>query len=334
MKKNYLFTSLLLFSFITAFSQEDASQLQQNAKMFMMQGDYSNAILLLTKAQQFKPQDIEITKNLALNYYLQKDNTKALEIIKPTLDRDDADDQCYQIAGNIYQALELFDDCEKLYKKGIKKFPESGPIYNDYGELLWQRQDYTAINQWEKGIQSDPGYSKNYYNASKYYSLNSNNVWSIIYGEIFLNIEPLSNQAAEIKDVLLESYKKIFFSVDISKNNPDKNKFTAAFLETINKQSSIVTAGMTPESLTMIRTRFILDWFNNYSDKFPFRLFELQRQLLQEGMFDAYNQWIFGTTQNLTAYQNWIISHSQEYDAFSHFQKGRIFKIPQGQYYK
>ena len=80
-----------------------------------------------------------------------------------------------------------------------------------------------------------------------------------------------------------------------------------AFLQTMNKQSIVAAAGINAETLTMIRTRFILDWFHDYAAKFPFRLFELQRQLLQEGMFDAYNQWIFGTAQNLAAYQNWTI---------------------------
>jgi len=83
----------------------------------------------------------------------------------------------------------------------------------------------------------------------------------------------------------------------------------------------------------MIRTRFILDWFNSFSSKFPFRLFEYQLQLLREGMFDAYNQWLFGTVQNLVAYQNWTTAHAVEYDEFSKFQKGRIFKIPPKQYY-
>jgi hypothetical protein len=83
----------------------------------------------------------------------------------------------------------------------------------------------------------------------------------------------------------------------------------------------------------MIRTRFILDWFTDFGNKFPFKLFELQRQLLQEGMFDAYNQWIFTAAQNLPAYQNWITINAGEYTELNRFQKGRIFKIPTGQYY-
>jgi hypothetical protein len=102
----------------------------------------------------------------------------------------------------------------------------------------------------------------------------------------------------------------------------------------LNKQSNIATMGINPESLTMIRTRFILDWYNgDNATNFPSKLFDLQKQLLQEGLFDAYNQWIFGTAQNLNAYQNWVNTNPAAYSEFSNFQKNRIFKIPTGQYY-
>ena len=313
---------------------QSAAELHTTARAFMQQGDYANAILVLNRATQMDPKDLEITKDLAMNYYMQRDNNKALEVIKPTLDREDADDQCYQIAGNIYKQLELTKDCDKLFRKGIKKFPQSGPLYNELGELLWEQQDYSAIKQWEKGIEVDPGYSKNYYNACRYYYLTADKVWSILYGEIFVNMEPLSTHGAEVKNILSESYKRLFTDADITKDNKDKNKFVTAFIETMNKQSTIAASGINAESLTMIRARFILDWFTTNSVKFPFKLFDFQKQLLQEGMFDAYNQWLFGSAQNLAAYQNWTTTHATDYAEFSRFQKGRTFKLPPAQYYR
>jgi tetratricopeptide (TPR) repeat protein len=307
--------------------------LQETARSFMQQGDFTNAFLVLNRASTLEPRNIEITKDLALNYFFQKDYTKGLDAIKTVLDREDADDQCYQIAGYIYKQLEQTKECEKLYRKGIKRFPQSGPLYNDLGELQWEQKNYEAIRQWEKGIETDPNFSKNYYNACKYYFFTADRVWSIIYGEVFVNMEPLSKSTPEIKSILLESYKKIFAETDFNKANKETGKFTDAFLQTMKKQSLIASGGINPETLTMIRTRFILDWFHDYAAKYPSRLFEQQRQLLQEGMFDAYNQWLFGTVQNLAAYQNWITTHSSDYNEFSRFQRGRIYKVPAGQYY-
>lgn len=312
---------------------QDAAQLHETARAFMRQRDYSNAILVLNRAIMMDPKNIEITKDLGLNYYFAKDYAKALTIFKPLLDRDDADDQCFQISGDIYLALDLPKECDKVYKRGIKKFPESGPLYNELGELQWGQKDYTCIKQWEKGIEMDPGFSRNYYNAARFYFFTPDKVWSILYGEIFLNIEPMSTDAGEIKNIVIEGYKKLFAEADLEVGNKDNNPFVLAFLHTMNKQSGVAAAGIDAESLTMIRTRFILDWFNDNSIKFPFRLFELQRQLLQEGMFDAYDQWIFTAAQNLPAYQNWTETHAAEFKEMMNFQKGRIFRIPAGQYY-
>lgn len=312
---------------------QTATEMQETARSFMQQGDYANAILVLNRATQMAPKNIDISKDLALSYYFQGDNKKSMEIVQPLLDREDADDQCYQIAGNIYKQLGQPKECDKLYRKGLKKFPESGALYNELGELLWAQQDYSAIKQWEKGIETDPNYPKNYYNACKYYFFTTDKIWSVIYGETFINMEPLSNRTAEVKGILLESYKKLFADANLSAAPADKNKFNAAFLETMSKQSVVAMAGINAETLTMIRARFILEWYQENAAKFPVKLFDQQRQLLQEGMFDAYNQWIFGPAQNLVSYQNWTQAHPEEYNEFNRFQRGRTFKIPTGQYY-
>lgn len=300
----------------------------------MKQGDYSNAILVLNRALEQEPDNNELVKDLAFALFMQRNYVKALEVIKPLLDRKDADVQSYQIAGMIYKGKEDGNEAEKLYKKGLKKFPNNGVLYNEYGELLWFKQDYNAVRQWEKGIQVDPNYSGNYYNAAKYHYFTMDKVWSIIYGEIFVNMESYSRRTIEIKTVLLNSYKKLFSYADIMQNQNSKNEFTVAYLNTLNRHSSIASMGITPESLTMIRTRFVLDWDDKYASRFPFRLFEYHRQLLKEGLFEAYNQWLFGPIQNLTAFQNWINIHSEPYKDFNNFHRNRIFKMPAGQNYQ
>ena len=299
----------------------------------MQQGDYANASLILVRAFELKPNDIQIAKDLAYAYYLQRENNKALAVITPFLENDKADDQAYQIAGTIYRALNQPKDAEKLYKKAIKIFPGSGPLYNEYGELLYSTNDAFAIKQWEKGIEVDPSYANNYYNACKYYFTTKDKIWSLLYGEIFINIGSVTSRTAEIKNILLEGYKKLFAEVDLLENAKDKNTFEVAFLTTMNKQNAVVIKGINAETLTMIRTRFILDWDKDYANKFPFSLFDLQRELLEKGLFPAYNQWIFGAPQNLAAYQAWTGTNAEEYLSFTKFRQEKLFKVPKGQYY-
>ncbi len=312
---------------------QDAAEMYATARTFMQQGDFPNAILVLNRAMQKDPQSMAIAKDLAFCYSYQNENAKALEVIKPLLDREDADDQCYQVAGNIYKGLEQLKECEKMYKKGIKKFPQSGALYNELGELLWAQKDFSAIKYWEKGIEANPGYSLNYYNAARYYYFSTDRVWGLLYGEMFVNMEPLGTRTPEVKNMLLEGYKKLFAEADMVKG-VKKGSFAESFLQAVSRQSGTIAYGVNAETLTMLRTRFILDWSGGNGVKYPFKLFELHRQLLQEGMFDAYNQWIFGAAQNLSAYQNWTNTHAGEYAEFSRFQKGRMFKVPEGQYYQ
>lgn len=333
MKKFLLIVICFGLSASAIAQQEDVEKLHENAKAFMRQGDYANASLILARAAQLDPKDIGIAKDLAYDYYLQNENNKALNALKPFLDNDEADDQIYQLAGSVYQALGQESEAEKLYKKAIKRFPNSGNLYNNYGELLLADHDPAAIKQWEKGIEMDPSYGDNYYNACKFYFYTKERVWCLIYGEIFVNIESFTSRTAEIKDILLAGYKNLFGDANLLDNPKIKNPFEIAFLTCMNDQNNVVLRGINPQTLTMIRTRFILDWDKNYAAKFPFKLFQYQEQLLEDGLFSAYNQWIFGASQNLAVYQNWTNTHSDEAGAFDKFQRGRVFKIPSGQYY-
>ena len=334
MKKLSLALLGCLFTLVITAQTQTAQQLHETARSFMKQGDFPNAILVLNRAVQQEPKNIGIAKDLAMSFYYNKENAKAVETINPVLDREEADDQSFQIAGLIYRQAEMTKDCEKMYKKGLKKFPESGPLYNELGELLWKQQNFEAIKQWEKGIETDPSYSRNYYNAAKYYYLTTDKVWSLLYGEIFINMEPLSSSAPEIKNLLLDGYKKLFSEANLENNNKDKSPFVKAFIKNMNGQSAVAASGINTETLTMIRTRFILNWFTEAAPPFKYRLFAHQQQLLREGLFDAYNQWLFGSAQNLSAFQDWVNNNNNTYNEFLKFQKGRIFKIPSGEYYK
>jgi Tfp pilus assembly protein PilF len=339
MKKIFSLSLLSLAALIVvAQPPEDVKSLQATARTFMISGDYNNAIVVLNRGLQLDKNNLELQKDLVQTYYLKQDYAKALEGVESLIDRDDADVMVFQIAGNVYKALEQVKDCSKMYKKALKKFPKSGPLYSEYGELLFATKDYSAIDQWEKGIAVDPSYGGNYYNAALYYFYTKDKVWSLVYGEIFVNMESLSERGAAMKELLLKGYKeKLFADADLMKDqDPAKTKseFAYAFLNVMGKQSSLTAKGINIETLTMIRTRFILEWYATNSSRFPYRLFDYQQQLIREGMFEAYNQWLFGPVENLAGYDAWTKMHNDQYTAFNTFQRSRIFRMPAGQYYQ
>lgn len=332
--KKFVVYLLIMLSGLSAMAQEpDAAQLHETARQFMRTGDWTNAVLLLNKALAKEPGNLLVQKDLAMTYYYQRDFAKAKETMKTLVEREDADVQTYQIAGNIYKALEEGKECDKMYRKALKKYPNSGPLYAEYGELLWMQKDQSCVQQWEQGIQNDPNYAGNYYYAARFHYFSGDKVWPLLYGEMFVNMESYTNRTAEMKTLLLEGYKKLF-TTDPKVKPGKQAPFSEAVFQTWNQNQSVTGAGITTETLVMLRTRFLLDWYKENGSKYPFRLFEHQRQLLQEGMFEAYNQWIFEAAGNLAGYENWTKVNTVQYNEFTRFQKAKIFKVPVGQYYR
>jgi Tfp pilus assembly protein PilF len=334
MTMRHFFVFFFLLISATTFSQE-VEKLMESAKTFTRQGDYANAKLVLNRALQIKPNDPTILKELSYTNYLAGDLTAARDIIMPLVESDNADVQSFQIACNIYKGAGDSKECERLYKKGLKKFPNSGALHFEYGEvLLTQEQPAEAIRQWEEGIEKDPAYPGNYYHAGKYYYYTkSNPVLSILYGEIFVNSESYTVRTAEVKNIVLESYK-MFYADEFDYKGKKSNAFQLAVAETLEKQREQTGQGLNTESLTMIRTRFLLEWYNKNAAKFPYRLFDQLQYLVREGMFEAYNQWLFGAAANVVQYQQWTVANAKKNSDFSYYQKNRVFKMPAGQYYK
>ena len=113
---------ILSFVFAAANAQQTVQQLRETAISFQRQSDFSNTIMVLAKALEMEPTNLTLLKDVAFTYYLAGDYKRAAERILPLTDREDADVQVFQIAGNIFKATEEYKQCDKVYKKGLKKF--------------------------------------------------------------------------------------------------------------------------------------------------------------------------------------------------------------------
>lgn len=334
--KHIIIQLLLLTSFFHAsLAQTEVEMMQKTAREFMKKGDHENAILVLGQALQLEPGNISLSKDMALSYMFKNDLSSAMKTISPVLEGDNADDQCFLIAVNIQKSAGKPKEVERICRRGIRRFPYNGPLYNELGEILWLQKNHSAITEWEKGIEKDPSYSRNYFNAAMYYFMNAPSWWGLLYAEIFLNMEPSSAYAPDFKKRLLDGYKKFFLALQKNPSMNAKTGFEKAFVETVGKQTEVLRSGVHTESLFMLRSRFLLEWWGAENNKkLPFQLFEWQRLLLQEGFFESYNQWLFGPADDLVKFQQFTESKSVDYNAFIKFRENRIFKIPAGQYYR
>jgi Tfp pilus assembly protein PilF len=340
--KNYDLFKNPMFCFIAALFiglphiyAQDAAALAETGRKFANQKDYDNAILVFKSAIKLAPNNIDYQTDLTNAYYYKGDYTSAKDLMEKLLKNDGATEQVYYLAYNIYAQNEEVKNAEKAVKAGLAKYKKSGLLYNCYGEILYSKKDVTCIVQWENGIEADPNYSSNYYNASKYY-YGSNfimaKIWSIYYGEIFINLENFSSRSIELKSIIFDSYKLIFTDETIWQKKT-KNDFEIAFIDNMKNQKEVMISGVTTANLIMLRTRFVLSWFNNKTF-FESALYTKQQQLLKEGFFEEYNYWLFESIQDVDAFERWTNLHKASYAEFNRYTQNRIFKIGENEYYK
>lgn len=301
------------------------------AAISMKTGDYENAILILKQGLDVQPTLFELNKKLAFCYYFTNEYDKAYKILKKLIRRDSADVQCYEILADIYKIKNKPTESEVLYRIGMVKFPSDGSMYNQLAALMWEQKKEEAITYWEKGIKADPNFSKNYYNASNYYFLKRNYIWAIVYGEIFVNLESYTLQTDEVKKRIFESYQCLNLIPKDSLYSRYTKPFEKAYATCIADK---IIQNKNPQdiaSLIMLRTKCILSWFDKQARLLPCKLMRFHQEMLRNGTFEAYNQWLFGISDS-TSHQHWLALHSEEYNTFINSRKLTLFKLPKGEY--
>jgi hypothetical protein len=299
---------------------------QQRALDFNNRGDHTNAVIVLQQGLKQHPNALVLQKDLTTSLLLKRDFAAARQLALSLVERADADEACFQLGGNALKALEEVKECEKLYAKGIKKFTKSGPLYSEMGELLWSLKDKRAITYWEDGIKMDPNYAGNYYNAALYYS-KTDLLWrTLLYGEIYVNMESKSERAPVVKKLLWDTYRQKIMSAATA-STVKLSPFETAVGATFEKASTVMAQGLSTETLTMARTRFVLDWFKQYGERYPFRLFDHHQQLLKAGLFEAYDRWLFGESENKARFTEWKTNNVDGFLKLENFLFNRVFKL-------
>lgn len=333
MKKTILLASLISIGF--AASAQSAEANSKEIMSSLPQIGFGKAIERLDESLKQYPDNYELLQDKVLVNYYNRNFSNVISLGKPLLERGDAQDMIFQLVGSAYNSIVQYKDAIKVLSKGVNKFPNSALLYENLGNAyLSDEKPKDAAATFEKGIQVDPNISGNYYSLAKIYATNGNPLWSVIYGEMFVNLESLTPRTKEIKILLFDQYKALFSSSTIIRKYISSGKpFEKAVATTLEKYTNILSDGVTTESLIALRGQFIVDWFQSDNYKtFPFRLFDRERQLLKQGNFEAYNQWLFSSS-NEAAYNNWASLHQDDLNAFNAFHRSVIFKPLKGEYY-
>lgn len=303
-------------------SSPEIEQMYQQGAASMSRGNASEAVAIFQKIVPLEPNNVLVKKSLAQAYQLSGNNTSAIEILEPLFANNTADAESYRIAAQSYSSNGDEKKAQKILSEGISKNPSSGLLFYEQGQLYKKQKNYeSALKCWLDGIEADPNFHLNYYEAAIAYVQTDRVVWAIIYGEIFVNKEPNTQRGNDTRILLLDAYQKLFFTPAKDANGEvllakNASNFEEAVKKTYLSLFFVVSDGITTENLTMLRSRFAISWKDNYVARYPFSLFSYQEDLMKNGYFDVYNQWLFGKAENPQQYGTWADGFADDIASF------------------
>ena len=327
-----------LFLFILGgqicFGQNTDEKLNEAIKL-MDNGKVDESIVLLKEGSKLEPERFDYQYEMAYAYHLKSDYKESVKILEKIENHKSVTDRFFQLLGNSYDNVKKPKKAIEVYERGLKKFPNSGNLYLELGVMHLDDKDMNvALTYFEKGIDVDPTFPSNYFWASKIFCKTTEEVWGMIYGEIFMNLERNSKRTAEISKLLYDTYKSEIkftgensFSVSFSKNstinisdltNPGKMRlpFGVGVYETTLMISMLSAKSIDINSLNNIRSSFVDNYFQRGNDKtYPNILFSYQKQVKNAGHIEAYNHWILMKGDE-DGFDNWMNSNKEKWDNF------------------
>jgi tetratricopeptide (TPR) repeat protein len=297
------------------------------------------AIKTFTEAQKLDAKNIDITYEIAHCHYTKGDYKSAIPMLEKIIKNPKAADHVYQLLGNSYDNEFKRDEALAIYKKGVEKYPNSGPLYCDMGVLhIGKKQLDKALIYFEKGIQVDATYASNYYHACKLYCASPNTIWGVLYGELFMNMDRNSGRTQEISKILFETYSRSFilengkvqtvkFSNDsivkikvkssetIGKINFSKSIFEPTMLAATKQIDAITIA-----TLYQIRKEFAQQYAQKYVAAYPNIIFAYHQKLIDAGMLESYTYWLLNKGE-IPAFKEWARENRTTFQSFLKWYK-------------
>jgi len=315
--------------------KEKALSKGEEAIKLMDNGKIKESIKLLKEAEKLDPERFDYPYELAYAHYINKNYKGAIKILEKNKKHKNVNERLFQLLGNSYDIIGKTDKAFIAYNEGLEIFPNSGIIYLEKGNVYWNKEKYNeALPFYEKGIELDPSFSSNYYRATLLYFGSTEEVWGLIYGEIFMNIERNSGRTSKISKLLFDTYKSQInftsdssFSVSFSQNaqinisdlsdtNNIKLPFGIGIYEPTLMLSMINETSININSLDRIRENFNKSYYENKRDEnYPNILFDYQRKVRKAGHFEAYNHWILMKGDE-ERFDKWHSENEKKWDEF------------------
>jgi hypothetical protein len=319
----FLSVILLSSSFpVSSQSKEDvkeANEKFENALQTFHKGDSKGALEILNECIELNPKEISYYYEMAFIYYSTGNYKRALKIGLSIKNHKKVHPEVFTLIGNCYDILGDWKKSLDIYAEGLKKFPDAGRLYFETA-ITYARldNDSQAINNWELAVDASPNYASSYYYLAKFFYSSAEPVWSRIYGEIFMNLEPDTKRTKEISKLLYMNFERfLHFKGDTLqlvmsniKNEKYKKASTFEFIHMLG--TSKLGKKFSISFIDSVRANVAEAWNETNRNFFPIPIIILQNKLIENGLMEAYDYWLF-KSGNETEFNKWFDNNSSKY---------------------
>lgn len=299
--------------------------------------DYDKAYQLMAKAKKLDKQNTTYAYELAYICFLSKRYNKGVKVLEKAIAKYDIQQkEFYYLQADLYLLLSQSDKAESVLQQAIVKFPQEGKMYNLLGGIAYKSgNNDKAVDYWERGIENAPNYADNYYWASILYCNSTEPIWGIIYGELFINLQPNSDKCQEVSDLLYQTFNKHAYYNTARKTQQamfsqwandfvmlamlDWDKEVLPFRVLINKCFSVPMVKKVDDKLetfNIMRSYFVEQWYSmNYNTYYQNILFDFQKKLKNNNYLTAYNYWLL-RSGNPALFDEWYKNNQKYFKQF------------------
>ena len=251
-------------------------------------------------------------------YYLAGDFKRIVKDGPKLYKHPESEPQLYQLVGNAQDVLGDPEAAVKTYDEGLKRFPNSGYLYLEKGNIHMMHQRYNeAVECYLRGVEVQPDFASNYYRLALLYAQSTEPLWAIVYGEVVCNLQPGTERSAEmgklIYDLFNENIKadsKDTIHVTMSKMNTiymdsDTSRIKVPFPMAYEMGLSIAVGPygkelfenkkLTVAQIADIRKSAIEILDSIAPEQYNLSLLDFHRKLIKSGHWTAYNMWLMST---------------------------------------
>ncbi len=314
-----------------------AATLYTKGLELMKKENFKAAIETFNDAVDLDSSKASYQYQLGLAYFYNQNFEATIKVVKNILDgRYQPSDRYYQLLGQSYRELRQPLKAYKVFEDGLKVFPKSGAMHTELGKVEYDKKNFNlACQYWENGVMAEPDYPSNYYYLAKAYSQTTEKLWTLIYGEIFCNLEINSSRTYTMSKLIYDTYldciiinsekrKYVYFSdVEVkltSKQREDTNfyrtNFELAYQLSAKHMVKKFTTKPNLSTLTAFRQEFVNTWYRaGLPITLPNALFEYQRKLISEEYFECYTYWLM-SRGDLKRFNEWYEVNRKKYNDF------------------